>query len=71
MNAQSSGKETPLMKAISFDNADAAKLLLEKGADPEIENSMNRNAYSFAKASRNPEILSALGIDAAGDAHMS
>ena len=71
VNAQSSGKETPLMKAIAFDNADAAKLLLEKGADPEIENSMNRNAYSFAKASRNPEILSALGIDAAGDAHMA
>ena len=38
VNAQSIRKETPLMKAIAFDNADAAKLLLEKGADPEIEN---------------------------------
>ena len=45
MNAQSSGKETPLMKAISFDNADAAKLLFKKGADPEIEKSMD--IYTF------------------------
>ena len=58
------------MKAIAFDNADAAKLLLDKGADPEIENAMNRNSYSFAKASRNEDILSALGIDATGDANM-
>eukprot|EP00345_Euplotes_harpa_P014740 CAMPEP_0168341268 /NCGR_PEP_ID=MMETSP0213-20121227/14571_1 /TAXON_ID=151035 /ORGANISM="Euplotes harpa, Strain FSP1.4" /LENGTH=84 /DNA_ID=CAMNT_0008347689 /DNA_START=214 /DNA_END=468 /DNA_ORIENTATION=+ len=70
VNAQSSGKETPLMKAIAFDNADAVKVLLSKGADPEIENSMNRNAYSFARASRSEEILSALGIDATGDAQM-
>ena len=59
------------MKAIAFDNADAAKCLLENGADPEIQNSMNRDAYSFARASKNEEILSALGIDAAGDAQMS
>lgn len=70
-NAKSSGGETPLMKAIAFDNADAAKCLLEHGADPEIENTMNRNAYSFAKASKNEEILSALGIDATGDAQMA
>lgn len=70
VNAQSTGGETPLMKAIAFDNADAAKLLLEHGADAEIENSMNRNSYSFAKASKNPEILAALGIDSAGDAQM-
>jgi len=69
-NAKSSGGETPLMKAIAFDNADAAKCLLEHGADPELENSMNRNAYSFAKASKNDEILSALGIDSTGDAQM-
>ena len=71
VNAQSSGGETPLMKAISFDNADAARTLLEKGADPEIENTMNRNSYSFAKASRNQIILSALGIDESGDVQMS
>ena len=71
VNAQSIGKETPLMKAIAFDNVDATKLLLEKEADPEIENSMERNAFSFAKASKNEEILAALGIDASGDANMS
>ena len=71
VNAESTGRETPLMKAIAFDNADAAKLLMEKGADPEIENSMNRNSYSFAKASRNESILSTLGIDSAGDANMA
>ena len=70
VNSQSSGGETPLMKAISFDNADAAKCLLEKGADAEIENTMNRNSYSFAKASRNDEILTAMGIDSTGDAAM-
>jgi ankyrin repeat protein len=71
VNAQSSGGETPLMKAIAFDNADAAKVLLEKGADAELENTMNRNSFSFAKASKNEEILAALGIDSAGDAEMS
>ena len=71
VNAQSTGNETPLMKAIAFDNADAAKLLIEKGADPDIKNSMDRDSYSFAKASRNEAILSALGIDASGDAEMS
>jgi ankyrin repeat protein len=70
VNSKSSGGETPLMKAIAFDNADAAKCLLENKADPEIENSMHRNAFSFAKASRNDEVLSALGIDSAGDAQM-
>ena len=69
-NCQSIGGETPLMKAIAFDNADAAKCLLENKADPDIENAMGRSAYSFAKASRNEEILSALGIDSAGDAQM-
>ena len=68
VNSLSSGKETPLMKAIAFDNADAAKLLLEKGADPEIENSMNRNSYGFAKASKNADILSTLGIELEDDA---
>ncbi len=71
VNAQSTGGETPLMKAISFDNADAAKTLLEKGADPEIENTMSRSSYSFARASRNQEILAALGIDESGDVQMS
>ena len=71
VNSQSKGGDTPLMKAISFDNVDAVKLLLENGADPEIENIMNRSGYSFAKASRNPKILSAMGIDDSEDAEMS
>ena len=71
VNAQSSGGETPLMKAISFDNADAAKTLLEKNADPLIKNTMNRNSESFARASKNSEILAALGIDESGDVHMA
>ena len=71
VNAQSIGGDTPLMKAISFDNADAAKVLLEKNADPEIENTMNRNSESFARASKNPEILAALGIDESGDVQMA
>ncbi|CAI2378401.1 unnamed protein product [Moneuplotes crassus] len=70
VNSQSSGGETPIMKAISFDNADATKTLLEKGADPEIENKMGRNAISFAKASRNKDILAALGVDESGDVLM-
>ena len=71
VNAQSSGLETPLMKAIAFDNADAAKLLLEKGADPDIENAMQRNSKCFATASRNEAILSALGMDSTGDMQMA
>lgn len=70
VNAQSTGGETPIMKAISFDNADATKTLLEKGADSEIENKMGRNAISFAKASRNKDILAALGVDESGDVLM-
>ena len=62
VNAQSIGGDTPLMKAIMFDNVEAVEVLLDKGADPKIKNSNERDSESFARASRNPKILKALNL---------
>ena len=60
VNAQSSGGDTPLMKAIMFDNVDAVKFLLQNGADQLLQNYDQRDALCFAKATNNPEILDIL-----------
>ena len=60
VDAQSLGGDTPLMKAIMFDNVDAVVALLEKGASKTLMNAHERNAENFAKSSRNEEIISAL-----------
>ncbi|CAI2380368.1 unnamed protein product [Moneuplotes crassus] len=58
VNSQSTGGDTPLMKAIMFDNTEAAKSLIDHGADKTIENANGRNAINFAEASRNQDIIS-------------
>ena len=62
VNAQSLGGDTPLIKAIMFDNAFGVKALLDQGADAKLRNANDRDAESFAHASRNEEILQALGL---------
>ena len=62
VNAQSLGGDTPLMKAIMFDNEEATKSLIDHGADTGIKNANERDAGGFAKASRNATIMSLLGV---------
>mmetsp|Transcript_17406 Transcript_17406/g.19536 ORF Transcript_17406/g.19536 Transcript_17406/m.19536 type:complete len:163 (+) Transcript_17406:12-500(+) len=62
VNCQSLGGDTPLIKAIMFDNVDAVRALLDQGADQKIKNANERDAESFGQASRNAGILSALGL---------
>ncbi|CAI2380253.1 unnamed protein product [Moneuplotes crassus] len=59
-NAQSSGGDTPLIKAILFDNAEVVRSLIEGGADKTISNASGRDAISFAEASKNEDIIALL-----------
>ncbi len=61
VNCTSLGGDTPLIKAIMFDNVDAVKALIDQGADTSIQNSNERDAKSFADASRNDEIIDLVG----------
>ena len=62
VDAQSIGGDTPLMKAIMFDNAEAVKALIDHNADISIKNENDRDAASFARASRNSKIMDYLGV---------
>ena len=48
MDAQSVGKETPLMRAVSFGCRDAVRVLLQAGANPYLFNICGQNAMSIA-----------------------
>jgi hypothetical protein len=66
VNAADVRRMTPLMLAVSTDRPDARiiRLLLEKGADKSIKSKRGETALDWANKSRNPEVLSALGMTA-------
>lgn len=58
INAIDDNGETALIKAVSRINYDTAKLLLEKGADPNIQDFTDRTALQYAR--QNPEFVALL-----------
>ena len=56
---------TPLAMAIMKGNADAARLLLERGADPRIKGPAGEDAVGFARKFNRPELMPALECAAA------
>lgn len=65
VNAQDVRGMTPLMLAIGTDRPDprVVRLLIEKGADPNIKSKNGETALDWAKKFANPPVLEALGID--------
>ena len=55
---------TPLMLAVSTDRADPrlVKLLLDKGADPNIKSNVGESTIDWAKKIGNPEVMRILGV---------
>jgi uncharacterized protein len=51
---------TPLAMAIMKGNTDAARLLLERGADPRIKGPAGEDALGFARKFNRPELMPAL-----------
>jgi ankyrin repeat protein len=65
VNARDLRGMTTLMLAIGTDRADVRviRLLLEKGADPNIKSKLGESSLDWAKKMGNIEVMKALGID--------
>ena len=65
VNVQDVRGMTPLMLAVTSDRADAAvvRLLLSKGADPNIKSKNDESTIDWAKKFGRPPVLDALGIE--------
>lgn len=62
LNAGSTNGSTPLMLALGYGSLDAAKLLLDAGADPLRRNELGLTALDFGKRSGRMEALQRLGL---------
>lgn len=57
-----SGLGTALHYAAREGHEDLVRLLLEKGADPEVEDTLGRTASEVAKEANHPQLVSALSV---------
>ncbi len=61
IDAESPNGSTPLMMAAMYGTADAAKLLMEQGADPTIKNQRGLTAIDFAQQANRDDVAQAIG----------
>ena len=61
IDAESPNGSTPLMMAAMYGTADAAKLLMEEGADATIKNQRGLTAIDFAQQAKREEVAQAIG----------
>lgn len=60
IDAESPNKSTPLMMAAFYGNEEAARLLLEEGADPRLRNELGLTAIDFARRAERDALASAI-----------
>ncbi len=60
IDAESPNKTTPLMMASFYGNEEAARLLLEEGADPGLRNALGLTAIDFARRAERDALASAI-----------
>ena len=58
VNATNDGGETPLIKAVLFNDADSTALLLKAGANPTIKDRSGHSAADYAEHSKSSLISS-------------
>ncbi len=57
IDAASPNGTTPLMMAVRYGRIDAARLLLQEGADPSLRNERGLSAIDFAQQANRPELV--------------
>lgn len=67
IDAESPNKTTPLMMASYYGGVDAARMLLEEGADPTLRNQQGMTAADFARKGNRTELAAQLDQAAAKD----
>ena len=61
IDAESPNGSTPLMMAAMYGTAEAAKLLMEEGADPTLKNAKGLSAIDFAQIAKRDDVAQAIG----------
>ena len=61
IDAESPNGSTPLMMAAMYGTAEAAKLLMEEGADPTLKNEKGLTAIDFAQIAKRDDVAQAIG----------
>ncbi len=61
IDAASPNDSTPLMMAVRYGTADAARLLLREGADPSLKNQLGLGALDFARQAGREDMVELLG----------